>query len=347
MADIKNFDEAAIALPMWKKLYDLAEHIKTLNPWEWMDAGDVLGVRLFDSTDIWFATFLEWKDGIKSCSLFKGQKAWRDGLVLSLDDPIKMLETTQLRLAYLSREHLKPYELDILLRLGLKYSGKHVWPVFRSYLVGYLPAMINAGEAKQMVEMLRQVFGVALRVENDRQLLRQTRMEKKFLVRVQDGAGKWRDEWQELPPLRTREFSVEVDIGKVKRILDGGMQDCCLQIDLGRAPGTITPPGQGRRQLVYMLMVVDADSGIVHTGELMETIAGVEAMWALVPEAILSTFLNLGWYPREIEVANEWMANMMRPLGELIPFRMTRRRHLESLEQARHGFYEYLRNRKL
>jgi len=335
-----------VLLPTWTSLYDLADRLKKLSPWNWMAPSDGFGVRLADSDETGFVSFIGRDDTYRACAIFKGWEAWRDALASSLDEPISMLETHQLQLAYFDRSLVSPVEMEVFRALGRRYRGRQAWPVFRCHRVGYLPWTVDQSEALWMAGVLRQAYGMAMRVEDNPNLLR-TRFPEAFLVRVQDRQGSWSDDWQTLPAPPQKEVLVSIDLDKIARLKKAPPLARRLQVDLAISPAVLRAGDQARPQTAYVLMIVDAETGRIEAGEIMQATAGIEAMWAQVPDILLQVFLTLGGCPREIEVRSERMANVVRSLIELLPFRLTRREKLGYLEQAREGLNAYFKGRVL
>lgn len=339
---------SGVTRPTWERLYDLADRLKKLAPWDWMGPADSFGVRLADSDETGFVTFLGQGADFRACAVFRGWDAWRDALAARMahDEPIWMIETPQLQLAYFDRALVSSAEVNVIRALGRRYRGRQAWPVFRCHRVGYLPWMVDQAEGQWLADVLHQAYGMAMRVEADSALL-QSRFPAAFLVRVQDRQGGWKDDWQNLPPAANGECSITIDLGKIGRIKAAPPLARRLQVDLAITTAVVQAVGETRPQTAYVLMVVDGDTGRIEAGEIMQATAGIEAMWALVPDILLQVFLSLGGCPREIEVRSERMANVVRSLTELLPFRLTRREKLGYLEQAREGLNAYFKGRVL
>lgn len=337
-----------VPMATWSRLYDLADRLKKLSPWDWMGPADSFGVRLAGSDETGFVTFLGQGADYRAIAVFRGWDAWRDALAARLahDEPGWMIETPQLQLAYFDRALITSVEAGIIRALGRRYRGRQAWPVFRCHRVGYLPWTVDPDEAQWLAGVLHQAYGMAMRVESDPEWL-PSRFPDAFLVRVQDRLGAWTDDWQSLPPAANAEIAISIDLGKVGRIKAAASQTRRLQVDLAITTAVVQAAGETRPQTAYVLMVVDAETGRIEAGEILQATSGIEAMWAQVPDILLQVFLAMGGCPREIEVRTERMANVVRSLIELLPFRLTRREKLGYLEQAREGLNAYFKGRVL
>ena len=77
--------------------------------------------------------------------------------------------------------------------------------------------------------------------------------------------------------------------------------------------------------------------------ELFLATDGISRMWAAIPERLLALFKRLGGCPETIEIDCDRMANLLRPLGEFLPFKMVRRERLNALESAREKINAYMK----
>ncbi|NLF98573.1 MAG: hypothetical protein GX565_00315, partial [Lentisphaerae bacterium] len=98
-----------------------------------------------------------------------------------------------------------------------------------------------------------------------------------------------------------------------------------------------------RPQTAYVLLAVDAVSGMIIAEELFLATDGISRMWAAIPERLLALFKRLGGCPETIEIDCDRMANLLRPLGEFLPFKMVRRERLNALESAREKINAYMK----
>jgi hypothetical protein len=336
-----------VTLDAWRRLYELGDRIRDLAPWRWIGEDEYFGVEVPDATPpVWLVTFL---GGIHreffACTAYAGWEALRDALAVqasdSADDAIRILEIPHLQAAFTDRRYLYPAEKRAVRAIGRTYAGPHDWPVFRDFRAGYLPWPVNASQAHVLTAVLNQALGIALRVEDDRRLL-QTRPGA-YIFRVPDGAGGWRDEWRETPALPEPVLTIGVDAAAARTLRQARTLAFEVEVDLVLTQGTVRPGTGQRPQTLYMLAVVDAVSGHVHGAEVMQATDGnVAAMWAQVPDTVVRLWQRMGGCPRQANVRSDRMMNVLRPLTEMFPFRLTRRQQLPGFDRFHQGLDAFL-----
>jgi hypothetical protein len=62
-----------------------------------------------------------------------------------------------------------------------------------------------------------------------------------------------------------------------------------------------------------VLLAVNAESGLIVSGELFQATEGVAQMWAEIPGHLLQLFERIGGCPQTIEICGDRMANLLRP----------------------------------
>ncbi len=332
----------------WQRLFALAEQLNRLDPWQWMSVADCFGVKLPDMPEPCFVTFGGESKAFRNIRFLMGWKAFYD-LVTRMADPAKqaaswLLEIRMNELLFVNADLLFEHEQVFLETMRRAADGTYNTPVFRSIIPGYHPWLPDAQERDVMEIVLYQTFGLAMRVESDGLLLKQ-RFPRDILVRTQDDHGVWQDSWMPVKDIKAEEAEVRIDSKRLQMLRANPMRPGRIQLDLVFTPMTIRPDGQ-RPQTAYVLLAVDADSGLILAGDLFQATDGIPQMWSLVPGRLLEVFERLGGYPEVIEICCDRMANLLRPLGEFIPFKMVRRERLVMLEKAREHLSEYLMHRE-
>ncbi len=322
----------------WQELYPLAARLDQLDPWSWMSVPDCFGVVGAGQEEPCFVIFGGSSKGFRNVRLLLGWKAMFD-FVSRVADPAKqngawLLEIRMLELLYLEDRYLFESERSLLKRLRVGPCADGSRPVFRSIRPGYHPCQPDPAERALAAQALYQALGLALRVEEDGLLLK-GRFPGEVLLRRQEGqGGAWRDVWTPAQAIPDEEVEVRIDGQRLRRLAEAPLRRLTIQVDLLFTPLRVRPKGR-RPQTAYVLLLVDAASGLIVAGELLQALSGVPQMWAQIPERLLSVFEHLGGCPQVLEVSCDRMANLLRPLGEHLPFKMVRHERLEAVEAAK------------
>jgi len=330
----------------WLRLYETVDRIDRLSPWPWMEPASCFGVAVPDMEEPCFVLFGEPGREMRAIRILLGWKAFYE-MMTRLADPAKqgvawLLEIRMIEVLCAPEPLLFQHERDFLRAIRREPDGKGEWTIFRSIVPGYHPWLPDAKERKLLEDVLYQAFGMALRVEADPGMLR-SRFPREILIRTSDGKGGWRDVWSRVKELSGEEIEVRIESRRLQALAAKPTCPVTLQVDLLFTPFSIQP-GRERPQTAYVLLAVDAQSGLIHCGELFQAIGGIAAMWSEIPDRLIALFERLGGCPDAIEVRGDRMANLMRPLTEFLPFKLVRREHLKMLDEARVGLSAYLRN---
>jgi len=320
----------------WLRLYDKADRLNQLNPWQWMGVADCFGVIMPRFDEPCFVVFGGEEKTFRNVRFLLGWKAFYE-LVTRLADPAKqgpawLLEIRMIELLYVNRTLLFEHEAAFLDTIDRVADETCATPVFRSIRPGYHPWLPEAQERDLLEAVLYQAFGMALRVEADAALLRE-RFPREILIRSQDANGAWQDLWSPVKEIGDEEVEVRIESKRMQAVCDRPLQEITMQLDLVFTPLKILPDGQ-RPQTAYVLLAVDAKNGFILSAELLQATEGVAKMWAQIPDRLLAVFERLGGCPEKIEIRGDRMANLLRPLGEFLPFKMVRREKLALIEEA-------------
>lgn len=328
----------------WQRLYTLAERLDRIDPWQWMGTPDCFGVAVPACKEPCFVIFGGEPKAFRHVRFLLGWKAFYD-LVSKLADPEKqvstwLLEIRMIELLFVSEDLLFEHEQAFLKRLRRKPGEGCTTPIFRSIMPGYHPWLPDEQELALLEAALYQAFGMAMRVEADGGLLK-SRFPGEILVRRQDAKGAWVDSWEKVRDIGDEEVEVRIEAKRLASLAKMPMQPVTMQLDLVFSPLIIHPNGT-RPQTAYVLLAVDAKSGFIQAGDLLQATEGVARMWAQIPERLLEIFEQLGGCPEVIEIGTDRMANLLRPLSEHLPFRMVRREKLGKLESAREHLSSFI-----
>lgn len=321
----------------WLQLYALAERLDRIDPWQWMGPADCFGISVPEWDEPCFVIFGGQSKAFRHVRFLLGWKAFYD-LVSRLADPSKqvatwLLEIRMIELLFVSEDLMFEHEISFLKRLKRKVGNASSTPVFRSIIPGFHPWLPDEAELRLLQVALYQAFGMAMRVEADNALLK-ARFPVEILVRKQDSNGSWIDGWEKVKDVGDEEVEVQIETRRLQTIVKMPLQPVTMQLDLVFTPLKILPNGQ-RPQTAYVLLAVNAKTGFIMAGDLLQATEGIARMWAQIPERLLEIFEQLGGCPEVIEIGTDRMANLLRPLSEHLPFRMVRREKLTMVESAR------------
>jgi hypothetical protein len=257
-------------------------------------------------------------------------------------NPDAVLEIPQIQLSFEDRGELANSDWRMIKDLGFKFRGRKQWPMFRSYRPGYAPWFIEAGEARSLAEALEQLLEVAPRFREDPSLLEPD--EESYLVRASqentDGTRLWQDRAVEVPPPEPESIQIEMDpetLETLQSLPQGGYE---LEMDLFMFPTPIQEDKETRPILPYMLLTVEAKSGMVVGTELLQADPTLREMWGSVPLKVAEQLVGLQAVPDGITVSSGLLAQLLQPLAEVVGFELRGSYSMPALEEAKQALFE-------
>src|SRR5579872_5233461 len=122
----------------WRRLYEAAVVFRDAAPWEWMWDAEVFGVQSPESGEIGYCCVMGRLGEHFALAVYEGSAGleglWQMRLDPPSGDPAEMLALQKCLMAsFEDRSLLQKPDLEIIKQLGLKFRGRSVWPLFRSY----------------------------------------------------------------------------------------------------------------------------------------------------------------------------------------------------------------------
>ncbi len=342
-----------LAPSVWTRLFAAADRITEIAPWEWMFEDEMFGVQDPVSGEINYVSVMGHLGEHYSIAVYLGDEAANDILSLMGDpyaaDPERILETRQLQLSYEDRNQLEQNDRDLIKSMGLKYRGRNAWPMFRSYRAGYIPWRLDEEEAELLATVLEQAIQVIERYADDDDLLFADEEEgetegEHYLVRVPAVTATgltWQDEFKLLKPTPAQVLDIGISKEALRRAEKLPRKKGTLEVDFFMVPTPIGTRGE-RAQLPYMLLVVDAKSGMVFGADMVEVTGTVLDTMVQLPEMLTITLLRLGYVPSEIHTKSTRLAQILSGWANLIKTPVQNRPRLPSLEMAKEGMLSFL-----
>jgi hypothetical protein len=323
----------------WGRLYAAAGRVKEMAPWKWMMEDDVFGVRNPERDEIGFVSVMGSGGEHFAVALYQGAVALYDFLALREADSVeaaRVLEIPQLQASFEDRGRLEKGDRDAIKNLGLKFRGSNSWPMFRNYAPGMFPWFLTSSEARFLTTALEQLLDVAPRVyddedvlcgeEGDEFLVRVPRVEKARLV--------WEDKIMRVPePELKKAAPAPLDpqlLGSLKQLPE---VTNVIEIELTMLPMPVREK-KDRPFFPYLLMLVDASSGVILGNDMLQPLPSLDAMRAEFPTKVAEHLLQLGVKPLKITVRTETTARSLAPLAEELGIRIKMSPRLPALDEA-------------
>lgn len=295
----------------WQRLYELADRVKAMAPWEWMAETDVFGVVVPPTANLVFASVLGEMGEHLAVAVYVDDRALYDmlGLSSSTHAADRVLEIPQVQLSFEDRDLVERQDRAVMKALNLtgRYRGAMAYPWFRCYRPGCAPWLIDVDEAATLECALEQLLDVAPRCRDGRVALGLSDRGG-LLVRepvALGGALLWRDAHREVPLPPPVYVPYQVGSGLLARLRGLPSKGGDLVVGLFPTGGVIRRTLADRPLLAYALVVADPDSGLILAVEALTIDPDLEGLLAHVPQTVLEATAKAGARPRALLVADE------------------------------------------
>jgi hypothetical protein len=335
------------SLDEWRLLYEAAARFKEAAPWKWMTESHVFGVRNPETGEIGYDSIMGLRGEYFALAVYLGSEGLAGFVQMEsgrAKDATFLLEVPQLQASFGDRQDLRKEDLAIIKSLGLKFRGQGAWPLFRSYVPGYIPWFVSGEEARLLTVCLEQGLEVALRVRQNPHLLDPLR-QGLYLIRTLEKEGAamvWKDQWEKPVPPQPKTIQIKLDQQLLNAASRLPRQPMTLQASLFVMPGGIFDKGDPRPYFGYTLMVVEAQSGFILGTEILAPKPSLEAVWTQTPEEFLKVLPRLGTLPTEVAVNQERLRMLLEPVTTALGIKLTLARSLPALNQARRAMEQMI-----
>jgi hypothetical protein len=313
-----------------------------------MTETDVFGVEMPEIDETIFVSVMGMQGEYRCVAVYPSVSAVRSFWQLENEEdaavPERVLEIPQIHLSFESSSNLESEERRMLKHLGLKLSGNNC-PLFRTYKPGFAPWFLESNEAHGLKVALEQLLDVAPRTHSDVSLLWPESDSDMCLVRVprNNAAGEtWSDEFREIPPSKHDVTYIRIDSDQGRDFRKLPALKIAVELDFFLLQVPIHGDG-GRPRIPYVLMAVDAETGIVMAHEFMTVQTTMADMWAAVPGKLITMFLKLGIQPSRVVVREGSLAVVAGALSRVFGFELRRQAKLRNLDRAKESLKKFMR----
>jgi len=329
----------------WKRLYATAGRVKEMAPWEWMAEDDVFGIQNPESDEVGFVSVMGAGGEHFAAAVYPGADALYNFLYLheegeeGMEGEVgaeRVLEIPQLQASFEDREHLRKEDRDVIKKLDLKFRGANNWPMFRAYAPGMFPWFLTSSEARFLTAALEQLLDVAPRVRDDEDIL-YGEDDDDFLVRVprkENGRHVWEDKIIRVPePEKKTATPAPLDPQLLEALKRLPKKGTALEMELTMLPMPVREKKE-RPFFPYLLLIVDGQSGVILSTDMMQPQPSLEAMRAELPFKLAEAMSQLGAIPHVVAVRTETTASLLAPLAAALGIQVKQSSKLPSLDAA-------------
>ena len=254
----------------WLELYEAFREYCQLYPWAYFDDSDLVAVELPGGQERGYCIVLGSGGIERGLAVYRGGEGLAGFLAIStgLVDPgsLDALNTTDAVSATLAdREDLDKEDRDVIRSLGLRYRGRGRWPLFRSYVPGYFPWLLEADDAVLLAAALRGMTSLTEAVTRGKVSLDHESDTNLFHTLSFEG-GKWQTRWDSIyAPVPTPAAAYQ-DIGRLERLAGEALRSqTTWELGMYYLPAPLFEDKKARPHLPVCAMLVESESGYLLT----------------------------------------------------------------------------------
>ncbi len=337
-------DEYDIPLDELKELYDAADQIWEQACWNWMDPDDLFSVSLPDSgiKELGYGSYLpKYGDKAPGILVFLGDRGLNSYERLceekTYNDRLEgLVYQRSLHLTFENYRDLTTKDRRAIKSIGKKYSGKHSWPQFRSYLPGYMPWELSLSEVRYFTQFLTRAYHYALDRYYRPKEFSPPDDKKRWILHAERKKDKpwkydWREltfpQWKDVDPLDFDELQL-YRLKKAFRKQNKEWEFGIFTID------NLMDAGELRPVVVQQAMTADRETAAMYDSYIFMCSQRGEQ---LVP-ALIQAIENAQHLPNCFVVSDEHLAQQLRPILKKLGVGIRCASDLHALEFARQSF---------
>src|SRR5258706_15353107 len=152
----------------WTSLCAAAADFQRIACWNWMDDTNIFGVQSPEDGEVGYCCVMGNAGELFGLGVYVGSAGLLgyEMVMSGAFEPGSLDVLAQMRclmVEFEDRSALRPFDREVIKKSGVKFRGQKSWPLFTSYLPGYLPWRLTAKEARFLTTALRQAIEVAPR----------------------------------------------------------------------------------------------------------------------------------------------------------------------------------------
>lgn len=335
------------AMEVWGALFDAALRFKEVGCWNWMWDSDLFGVQNQTNGEIGYCCVMGRNREHFALAVYLGTEGLEKYMEIQAGE-VDAYSTDMLfyqkclMVSFEDRKFLREKDFEIIKKLGLNFRGKNSWPLFRSYVPGFFPWHLTNSEADFLLDALQQTIDVALRFKKEKGLFDPPRgKDDCYLVQVPknvNGALVWGDQWILPPELSEPEIAQVPNASAiVKEIKNYAQQQAIWEID---SFYNMEPIKEGEERPFYPRQILFVDhihGAILH----FQLLTPSQNFSNAIGEEFLNAVKSHGFFPKEILVANEEIAELLETITAELGIRLMVTDELPEIQRARDGISEF------
>lgn len=325
----------------WKKLYKTMIALKDMAPWEWLEEYDLFAVQNPETGEVGFVSVMGSIGEHYAIAVYLGERGLYAFWDLQHSKPNrfsyqKFLEMPQLQASFEDRNLLTTEDRKLIKKTGVAFRGNQSWPMFRSHRPGFVPWFLNSNEVRFLQCALDQTLNVAPRVKENRSIL-MPGGEGNYLLRKpikKDAELVWQDAVLTVLPPAPQKIEFTINQYAIEVLRNLVPSNISLEIDFFMLPEPVKEKNS-RPFYPYILLLVDADDGIIVGNQMLKPLPRLESMWETIPSQVDILLRDIELLPKRIYVNSDILFQLLLHLSEDLDVSVKYSKNLPKINQAR------------
>jgi hypothetical protein len=325
----------------WRQLFELADQYRRLEPWQWMSDIDLFAVVDPESEVTGYCCVLGEAKETYGLAVYVGDEGFRSLIkIVQHPEDAHPFKQRSLLLSFENRSDLSKEDYRLIKELGLSYRGRKTWPVFRSFVPGYLPWDLEEWEVRFLSTVLEQAISVCQRVKDDPQILHPG--EGRLFARVAQCAASGY-QWMDGSVLDSVEednmvaycYVSDVELQQIRRSYP--LRDRVFECDVSYFPEPVQDKRGERPYFPILYLCLDADSNMIIDYQLCHH----DHAAANIQHRFMQLVQTMGLIPKTVHIGNIDTYLMLVPLAAELGIDLVQA-ELTGLSQAKKEMFRQL-----
>jgi hypothetical protein len=127
-------------------------------------------------------------------------------------------------------------------------------------------------------------------------------------------------------------------LSELQRMMPGNM---VIEVDVSMSEQPTQDKRNERPYFPYLLLVAEHESGFILSSDLLKPLPSVEDMMGEIPARVVEILANK-LAPKEIQVKNEMLFQLLQPVAKEVGFTITKPSRLRSIERAKRELKRFI-----
>ena len=329
-----------VSLDLWKSLYRIADKYQALMPWKVLSEDDLFAIHDPVSNNVNYCCVLGEAGEFLGLTLYRG----REGLEMHFMLKSNEVEPSDSEIfdlydsivvEFCDRKTLEKEDLQLIKTLGSEFSGRKIYPQFRSFLPGSFPWYLTTEEIRLISQALQcAIVHVEHCIKNA--AFKNTNKPDHYLLYSPNGQGneisEWKTSWHKPEPLPPKQFAhlplneLKIHALKVKNPLS----DSPWEVSDSLFPDEIIIDRNRPYILRVGFIVQEASGCVLQAAPLSPNLCHHIAL----RESVIAAMEKFERIPSKILVQNENSYNALSPLAKALGIGIELRESLPGIDQA-------------